>query len=344
MFRLVEANGLPSSIAQISLTKEGKYSMNRRKFLRQSAGFGLAARLSSVCACNNNPEQVSAAASSTDGISPLPVPASGMLPAAFVLGKTAEVLDFCGPLEVFAGATTKDGNQLFSPYMVAGTKDPVTVGGGMQVVPDHDFKTAPQPKIIVIPAMDMTDAPQEMYDWIRNASKTTDVTMSVCNGAFVLAKTGLLNGKSATAHHGGYFRFAASYPEVQLKRGARFVEEGNLASSGGISSGIDLALRVVERYVGRELTEQLIDAMEYQGKGWLNADSNEAFARMPELLGARPRCPVCFSDADCAITSSHNGKTYYFCSQRCKELFEKHTEVFDRFLSEDLAAKPKSNI
>ena len=318
--------------------------MNRRELLQQSTIFGLAAGLDSVCGDKKILVQAATAAQLDGKVSPLPVPAGGMLPAAFVLGKYAEVLDFCGPLEVFAGSVTKDGKQLFAPYMVAGGKDPVTVGGGMKVVPDYDFKTAPQPKVIVIPAMDMTGAPQEMYDWIRAASTGTDVTMSVCNGAFVLAKTGLLKGKSATAHHGGYFGFAATYPEVRLKRGARFVEEGNLASSGGISSGIDLALRVVERYVGRDLTEQVIDGMEYQGKGWLNPDSNESFARMPELLGEYPICPVCLMGADSTISSSYKGKTYHFCSKDHKEMFEKHTDVFDRFLAEDVAAKSKSNI
>jgi putative intracellular protease/amidase/YHS domain-containing protein len=317
--------------------------MDRREFLRQTTVFGVVAGLGSVCGCNKLLMQDAAAAEPDGKVSPLPLPTGGTLPAAFVLGKDAEVLDFCGPLEVFAGAVSKDGKQLFSPYMVAATKDPVSVGGGMKVVPDYDFKTAPQPKVIVIPAMNTTGVPQEMYDWIRAASKETDVTMSVCNGAFVLAKTGLLNGKSATAHHGGYFTFAATYPEVHLKRGARFVEEGNLASSGGISSGIDLALRVAERYVGHDLTEQLIDGMEYQGKGWLDPDSNEAFARMPELLGENPICPVCLMGTDRTISSSYKGKTYYFCSKDHEEMFQKHTDVFDRFLAEDAAAKSKSD-
>ena len=318
--------------------------MNRREFLRQSTAFGVVAGLGPVCGCNKILLQDATAADQDEKVSALPIPAGGMLPAAFVLGKDAEVLDFCGPLEVFAGAATKDGKQLFAPYMVAATKEPVIVGAGMRVVPDYDFKTAPQPKVIVIPAMITTGAPQEMFDWIRDASRGTDVTMSVCNGAFVLAKTGLLDGKSATAHHGGYFSFAALYPQVRLKRGARFVEQGNLASSGGISSGIDLALRVVERYVGRELTEQVIHGMEYQGKGWLNPDSNESFARMPDLNGEHPICPVCLMGADRAISSSYKGKTYYFCSDAHKEMFEKHTDVFDRFLAEDAAARAKSNV
>ena len=85
--------------------------------------------------------------------SSLPVPPEGKIPVAIVLGKNEEVLDFCGPLEVFAWGFTKDRKRLFAPYMVAATLEPVTVGGGMRVVPDHTFRTAPPPKIIVIPAM-----------------------------------------------------------------------------------------------------------------------------------------------------------------------------------------------
>lgn len=315
--------------------------MNRRELLRHSTTLGLTATLGSFFGSKVIPAQAATTGQPHGKVLPLPVPPGGRLPAAFVLGQGAEVLDVCGPLEVFASATTKNGKQLFDPYMVASTKSPVTIGGGMKVVPNYDFRTAPQPKVIVIPAMDTTNAPEEMYDWIRTASRRTDVTMSVCNGAFVLARTGLLNGKSATAHHGAYLHFAATYPEVHLKRGARFVEEGNLASSGGVSSGIDLALRVVNRYVGRELTEQVIDGMEYQGKGWLNPDSNESYSRMPELLGEHPLCPVCLMDPDRAIRSHHRGETYYFCSLNHKKIFEKHTDVFDRFLAEDATAKSK---
>jgi transcriptional regulator GlxA family with amidase domain/YHS domain-containing protein len=258
-----------------------------------------------------------------------------MLPVAFVLGKDAEVLDFAGPLEVFATASTADGKPLFAPYMLAVSKAPVTVGGGMQVLPDHEFKSAPQPKLIVIPAMNFSAQDTEMLDWIRGAATATDLTMSVCNGAFVLAMTGLLDGKPATCHHGGFFRFAANYPQVHLQRGARFVEVGNLASAGGISSGIDLALRVVERYLGHERAVQVADGMEYQGKGWLNSKSNEVYARMPVVTGEHSLCPVCLTAANRSISTQYKRKTFYFCSQGCKETFEKHTDVYDRFVAED---------
>ena len=161
--------------------------------------------------------------------------------------------------------------------------------------------------------------------------------MSVCNGAFVLAKTGLLSGKHATAHHGGYFRFAGTFPDVRLKRGARFVEDGKFASAGGVASGIDLALWVVERYVGRDIATQVADGMEYQGKGWLNPNSNEVYATMPEFNETHPVCPLCFMDGDRSIKTTYKGKTYYFCAPGEKDFFDKHLDVFDRFLAEDAA-------
>jgi putative intracellular protease/amidase/YHS domain-containing protein len=269
---------------------------------------------------------------------PLPLPKTGPLPAALVVGKDAEVLDFCGPLEVFAGAVTAEGTPLFAPYLVAATLEPVVVGGGMRVLPDHTFESAPQPKVIVIPAMDLAAATPAMIGWLRTASAATDVTMSVCNGAFVLARTGLLSGRPATAHHGAYFRFAAEFPDVRLKRGARYVEDGNLASSGGISSGIDLALRVVERYVGRDLAASVADGMEYQGQGWLNPESNGAYARMPAFTEEHPLCPVCLMDGDRSMTSTFRGKRYYFCAPSEKAFFDEHTQVFARLLDEDQRA------
>ena len=281
---------------------------------------------------------------STDRLPPLSSPAEGTLPVAFVIGKDAEVLDFCGPLEVFAQAWTKDGNPLFAPYMVSGTMEPVKVGGGMRVLPDYTYKDAPAPKIIVIPAMNMEGLPPDMFDWIREASTKTDVTMSVCNGAFVLAKTGLLAGKRCTAHHGGYFRFAGMFPDVKLVRGARFVEEGKFASAGGVSSGIDLALRVVERYLGTEAAANLADGIEYQGKGWKNSDSNDAYATLPELNESKPLCPLCLMDGDRSIKTIYKGKDFFFCSQGEKEFFDRHLDVYDKFVAEDAmrASKPKN--
>jgi YHS domain-containing protein len=118
------------------------------------------------------------------------------------------------------------------------------------------------------------------------------------------------------------------FPDIQLKRGARFVEDGNLASSGGLSSGIDLALRVVERYYGRERAEQTANMMEYQGEGWLDPNSNQAYAKARVSTDEHPVCPVCEMDGDPSIKSVYKGKKYYFCSPDHKEMFDKAPDQF----------------
>ena len=157
--------------------------MNRRELIKRAALASVAAGIQASVALAEDAvdaqENRSAGTPKRDEPEPSLSAGSGSLPAAFVLGPRAEVLDFCGPLEVFVGASTSDGKPLFAPYRVAATLDAVVVGGGMRVVPDYTFKTAPQPRVIVIPAMDQTAASLEMYEWIRASSKATDVTMSV---------------------------------------------------------------------------------------------------------------------------------------------------------------------
>jgi transcriptional regulator GlxA family with amidase domain/YHS domain-containing protein len=207
----------------------------------------------------------------------------------------------------------------FHQYSVAETKAPIVTESGLTVVPDYTFETAPQPKIIVIPAQNTSEA---IVQWIRKSSEGTDVTMSVCVGAFLLAKTGLLNGKSATTHHDAYKQFATEFPKVHVVRGVRFVEDGNLATSGGLAAGIDLAMHVVERYFGRRLAEDTGYNLEYQGQGWKDPNSNAIYAQAPKGL----TCPVCGMPSDSAnmITSIYKGKTYYFCQmgEVCKGNFD----------------------
>src|SRR5438094_5510268 len=198
----------------------------------------------------------------------------------------------------------------------------------MHIIPDYTFANAPAPKVIVIPAQSKPS--EAMLKWIRESTKNTDVTMSVCTGAFVLAKTGLLSGKSATTFHAAFNSFAMEFPDIKLKRGARFVEDGNLASAGGLSSGIDLALRVVERYYGRDVAQKTAYNMEYQGQGWMNADSNQVYAAARGSTGADARCCVCGMDVESWTDrkSVYKGKTYYFRSGDDKSSFDTDPHKF----------------
>jgi putative intracellular protease/amidase/YHS domain-containing protein len=264
-------------------------------------------------------------------------PDKGQIPVAFLISDGAVVIDFCGPWEVFQDVMIPGRDEMpFRLYTVAETKKPIRTSGGMQIIPDYTIQNAPPPKVIVIPAQ--SPPSPAVLEWIRKSSKTTDITMSVCTGAFVLAKTGLLNGKSATTYHGAFGRFAMQFPEVQLKRGARFVEDGNLATAGGLSSGIDLGLRVVERYYGREVARKTAYDMEYQGEGWMNPDSNQIYATPLISTAEHPLCPVCGMDVDPKVApkSSFKGATYYFCSEDDKKTFDAAPAKFI------IAAPPRS--
>jgi transcriptional regulator GlxA family with amidase domain/YHS domain-containing protein len=206
---------------------------------------------------------------------------------------------------------------------VAATTEPVQISGGMVVVPGHDVTSAPVPDIVVVPAMDTEHLRPEAIAWLRRVHRDTAVTMSVCNGSFVLGKAGLLDGRTATAHHAGYRALRATFPDVTVARGLRYVEDGNIATAGGLTSGTDLALRVVERYFGRPVAQQTATQLEYQGTGWMHPESNAAYAEHGAGSPGRPECPVCGMPVspDTPLTSDHDGTTWHFCGTWCQEQF-----------------------
>ncbi|PYL94454.1 MAG: hypothetical protein DME28_05140 [Verrucomicrobia bacterium] len=311
-------------------------SVNRRDLLNSVARFGLAAALALFVIAQLS---ASVARAETATTNPLKPPAKGDIPVAFLISDGAVIIDFCGPWEVFRDVMVSGGDHPFRLYTVSEKAAPIQAGGGMKIVPDYTLANAPAPKVIVIPAQSEPSA--AMLEWIRKSSKTTDVTMSVCTGAFVLAKTGLLSGKSATTFHAAFNSFAMEFPDIKLKRGARFVEDGNLASAGGLSSGIDLALRVVERYYGRDVAQKTAYNMEYQGQGWMNADSNQVYAAAPVSTAEHPLCPVCGMDVDPKTDpkSVYKGKTYYFCSDDDKRTFDTDPQKFASATGEKIAGQ-----
>jgi len=314
---------LPTTCREmLALMNAQTNSMNGRDLINSAARFGLIAALALFVI-----GQLVASAAPAEANSLKP-PAKGDIPIAFVISEGAVVIDFCGPWEVFRDVMVSGGDHPFRLYTVSDKTDPIHAGGGMKIISDYTFANAPAPKVIVVPAQ--SEPSQEMLKWIRESTKNTDVTMSVCTGAFVLAKTGLLSGKSATTFHSAFNSFAMEFPDIHLKRGARFVENGNLATAGGLSSGIDLALRVVERYYGREVAQKTAYNMEYQGQGWMNADSNQIYAAAPVSTVEHPLCPVCGMDVDTktAPKSVFKGTTYYFCSDDDKKTFDAAPDKF----------------
>jgi len=298
--------------------------VKRRELLKTAAALGLtvANPFSAMGENRDKAPHTGNGSQSSAKANPLKAPEQGSIPVAFLISEGAVVIDFSGPWQVFEEVDIPGRKaDAFQLYTVGQTTDPVRVSGGMKIVPDYTLETAPPPKVVVIPAQ--SGRSQAMLDWIRSSSKSADVVMSVCTGAFLLASTGLLSGRAATTHHNGYKSLSIQYPQVQVKRGVRFVEDGIFASSGGLSCGIDLALRVVERYYGREIARNAAYQMEYQGQGWMNPDANAIYAKVRASTEKHPLCAVCEMDVDpvLALKSTYKNRTYYFCSREHKNEF-----------------------
>jgi transcriptional regulator GlxA family with amidase domain len=193
-------------------------------------------------------------------------PPRGPIPVAVLVSNGANVVDFTGPWEVFQDTTVPsrgdrhEEQMAFQLFTVADSAEPVRATGGLRIVPEYTVDNAPAPRVIVVPAMRASDS---VLAWLRKTSPSTDVTMSVCTGAFTLARAGLLKGRPATTHHDFVDDLAKAFPDVRVEKGRRFVESGNMATAGGLTSGIHLALRVVERYFGREVADATARYMEY---------------------------------------------------------------------------------
>jgi transcriptional regulator GlxA family with amidase domain len=167
---------------------------------------------------------------------------------AIVIYEGVELLDFAGPGEVFAAA----GNGAFNVFTVASSPESVVSQGFVKIVPDHAIDKSPKPDIIVIPGGDVAavyDDPR-MMDWIMKSSDKTEITMSVCNGAVALAKTGMLDGLKATTHFGAVPALR-KFPHVTVLPEERFVDNGHIVTTQGVSAGIDGALHVVDRLLGK---------------------------------------------------------------------------------------------
>jgi transcriptional regulator GlxA family with amidase domain len=191
---------------------------------------------------------------------PLVPPKTGCIEVAVMVCDQATLIDFAGPMEMISSVwiqdrgTSMDDQMPFHTYVVSNSTAVISTAPGMRVVPDYSFDDAPQPNVIVVGAQ---SALPEADRWLQHASKKADVTMSVCTGAFILARAGLLDGLYATTHHDSYDRFEKMFPKVKLVRGPRYVENYEISTAGGLTSGMDLALRVVERYFGTPVKARL---------------------------------------------------------------------------------------
>ena len=184
------------------------------------------------------------------------------------------MIDFAGPWETLQdvmlvppGKTMKDMKVPFELYTVSGSKNPIHASGGMTIVPDYTFDDAPVPRIVVVGGQ---HGDPKLADWLRRMDKESEVVMSVCTGAYELAKAGLLDGKNATTHHDFYGQFQKNFPKVTLVKDRRFVQSDDVIyTAGGLTSGTDLALHIVEKYYGRQVATDTAKYMEYESTHWM---------------------------------------------------------------------------
>lgn len=188
---------------------------------------------------------------------------------AIVLYEGVELLDFAGPGEVFSAAANFGavaGQPAFRVYTVATSKATLTSQGFLKVIPDFTIDDAPTPDLIVIPggnSATLTNDPLFMA-WARKAFTGAEVSLSVCTGAFVLGKAGLLDGRSATTWFGAIEKLRKAVPHASVQEGRRFIDQGPVVTTAGVSAGIDGALHVVARLLGRDVAERTAQYMEYR--------------------------------------------------------------------------------
>lgn len=177
---------------------------------------------------------------------------------AILIFEYVQIIDFTGPYEVF-------GQAGFNVYTVAASAAPITTSMGMKVTPSYTLANAPAPDVIVVPGGDIRSASgsAEVLAWLSERAKPARHVLTVCNGAFILAKTGLLDGLTATTFYDLIPKLKETAPKVHVVSDRRYVDNGQIITTAGLSSGIDGALHVVERMLGHGQAQKVALNMEY---------------------------------------------------------------------------------
>lgn len=185
-----------------------------------------------------------------------------------LLFNEVEVLDFAGPFEVFS--VTEDPSKNDKPFKVVTISQDgqmIKARNGLRVQPDFSFEDHPDLDILLVPggygARELEIHNQDLHQWIKEQDQTTEYTTSVCTGAFLLAKAGVLEGKTVTTHFSAIDRLAESFPSLNVKRNTKFVDEGHILTSAGISAGIELSLYLVGKILGASTAKETAKQMEY---------------------------------------------------------------------------------
>ncbi len=183
-----------------------------------------------------------------------------------------EVLDFAGPFEVFSTASRvnariePESNKLFNVFTVAENMDPLFARGGLQIVPEYSISDHPEINLLIIPGGIITDEleKEHVVSWVIDSSNNTNITGSVCTGAFLLAKAGLLKSKAATTHWEDIDDLKSMFPDIIIRKNVRWVDEGAVVTAAGISAGIDMSLHLISRIASKDLANLTAKQMEFE--------------------------------------------------------------------------------
>lgn len=190
------------------------------------------------------------------------------LRVSILLFPDVEVLDFAGPFEVFSVAARihRAAHAPFEVTTVARAHGPLRARHGLTVLPAHAFDDAPGADILIVPGGVMTEpmADPATLAWVKREAARAPLTASVCTGAFVLAKLGLLDGRKATTHWEDIADLRRDYPHLEILENLAFVDTGDIVTSAGISAGIEMSLNLVSRMLGLDAARATARQMEYQ--------------------------------------------------------------------------------
>lgn len=276
------------------------------------------------------------------------------LKVAIFIYEGAEMLDFVGPTEVFGNA------EGFEVFTVAISKDIVSPFPQkmLKITPNYSIDDCPKPDILVLPGGTTTNIMfenQKLIDWIKEVDKTATLTMSVCTGAALLSKAGILDNKKATTHWGVVSHLQKLTPKAEILKNTRFVSDGKLLTTAGVSAGIDGALFAVQKIKGEAEAQRVATLMEYDywkpdmglvvgtrnkvksGKKTQKESEKKAFVpkmqtAVNQILKEDCKDPICKMPITkgATIVSVYKGKQVGFCSVVCKEMFDKTPQKFSK--------------
>ncbi|WP_052496138.1 DJ-1/PfpI family protein [Pedobacter lusitanus] len=283
-----------------------------------------------------------------------PVMQKGKIKVAVLIYPGVELLDFAGPAEVFSDS------KYFQVYTVStGSAQINTEGNTLSINPDFTISNAPQPDVLVIPGAPMNTvggvaSDHQVISWINKISAQTKLTMSVCTGAGLLSRAGLLDGKTVTTHFGAIDTLQKLTPKAKFISNVRFVEDGKILTTAGVSAGIDGALHIVEKLKGLKEALFVTAVMEYDK--WNPADGkvmgamendkgmdmnmmhhenttavSEMKSPLPKTINEEEKDVVCGMTVPKGSSKYHlqyKGKDYHFCSATCRNLFNKNAALY----------------